>query len=114
MLSQELVEELLSFRRARNWEQFHSARNLATALSVEASELLEHFNWASDADIPRIVEARRSLIAEEIADVAMLLTYLGHDLGINIELAVSAKLAANGEKYPVAKSFGSNKKYTEL
>jgi NTP pyrophosphatase (non-canonical NTP hydrolase) len=114
MLNQDLVDALLAFRRERNWEQFHSARNLTTALSVEASELLEHFNWSSDQEIPRIVEERRTLIAAEMADIAMLLTYLGHDLGIDIEAAVASKLIANAEKYPVEKSFGSNKKYTDF
>jgi NTP pyrophosphatase (non-canonical NTP hydrolase) len=114
MLTSELVDVLLEFRRTRDWKQFHTTRNLASALSVEAAELLEHFVWASDEQIPQIVEERRSEIAAEIADVAILLTYLTHDLSIDIEAAVSHKITVNGQKYPLDKSRGSNKKYTDL
>ena len=114
MLTPQLVEALLEFRRARDWEQFHSVRNLATALSVESAELLEHFVWASDRQISEIVEERRAEITSEIADVTILLTYLTHDLSIDLPAAVSEKMAANGQKYPPDKSRGSNKKYTDL
>ena len=114
MLSKTLVEELLKFRSARDWEQFHSARNLAAAISVEAAELLESFIWASDKQVPEIVEARRNAISEELADIAILLTYLAHDLSIDIDVAVKEKLKDNATKYPVEKARGSNKKYSEL
>ncbi len=114
MLTSQLVESLLEFRRARDWEQFHTVRNLATALSVESTELLEHFVWASDRQIQQLVEERRAAIASEIADVAILLTYLTHDLSIDLQAAVSEKIAANEQKYPHEKSRGSNKKYTDL
>jgi NTP pyrophosphatase (non-canonical NTP hydrolase) len=105
---------LLEFRRAREWEQFHTARNVASALSVEAAELLEHFVWSSDQQIPNIVEEHRTAIASEIADIAILLTYLIHDLSIDLEAAVYTKITANEQKYPLEKSRGSNKKYTDL
>lgn len=114
MLTPRLVEALLEFRRAREWEQFHSVRNLATALSVESAELLEHFVWASDEQVPQIVEERRVAIASEIADVAILLTYLSHDLSIDLQAAVSEKITTNEQKYPLEKSRGSNRKYTGL
>jgi NTP pyrophosphatase (non-canonical NTP hydrolase) len=114
LLSERLRNELIEFRRCRDWEQFHTPRNLATALSIEAAELLEPFRWASDLRAGEIVKERRAEIADEIADIAILLTYLSHDLGIEIEAAVAAKILANAEKYPIEKARGSSKKYSEL
>lgn len=114
MLTPDLISALLEFRRVRDWEQFHTPRNLASALSVESAELLEHFVWANDGQVPRIAEERRAAIVAEVADIAILLTYLAHDLSIDLEAAVSEKMAANERKYPPAKSHGSNKKYTDL
>lgn len=114
MLHESLRNELLEFRRMRDWEQFHSPRNLATAISVEAAELLEPFRWASEEQAREIVRERRAEIADEIADVAILLTYLAHDLAIDIDVAVASKIQANAKKYPVEKARGSNKKYSEL
>lgn len=113
MLSPKLVDALLEFRSARDWEQFHTARNIASALSVEAAELLEHFIWSSDQEVPNIVKERQAVIASEIADIAILLTYLSHDLSIDLESAVSGKITANGQKYPLEKSRGSNKSFRQ-
>ena len=114
MFHDSLRHEILEFRRLRDWEQFHSPRNLATAISIEAAELLEPFRWASEEQARDIVKLRRAEIADEIADVAILLTYLPHDLAIDLDAAVASKLQANALKYPVEKSRGSNKKYSEL
>ena len=114
MLSKTLLEALLQFRRERDWEQFHSARNLAASISVEAAELLESFIWASDEQVQEIVRSRHAEITEEIADIAILLTYLAHDLSIDIDAAVKNKIQANAMKYPVEKARGSNKKYSDL
>lgn len=114
MLNESVRVELLEFRRIRDWEQFHNPRNLVTAISVEAAELLEPFRWASEAQACDIVKERHAEIADEIADIAILLTYLAHDLAINIDEAVASKIQANAKKYPVEKARGSNKKYSEL
>ncbi len=114
MLKNSLRDELLEFRRVRDWEQFHNPRNLATALSVEAAELLEPFRWASEDQARDIVRERRAEIADEMADIAILLTYLAHDLAIDMDAAVALKIRANAEKYPVDKARGSNKKYSEF
>lgn len=114
MLTSELVDALLQFRRDRDWEQFHTARNIASALSVEAAELLEHFVWSSDQQVPSVEKEHHAAIASEIADIAILLTYLSHDLSIDLENAVTKKMLVNEQKYPIEKSRGSNKKYTEL
>ena len=114
MLSPKLVDALLEFRSARDWEQFHTARNVASALSVEAAELLEYFVWSNDQEIPTIAAEHHAAIASEIADIAILLTYLSHDLSIDLDAAVSAKMTTNEQKYPLEQSRGSNKKYTDL
>jgi dCTP diphosphatase len=113
LLSHSTLQKVLAFRRAREWEAFHTPQNLAVAVSVEAGELLEHFQWMlpSDSALPAPRVAR---IAEEIADVAILLSYLAHDLGIDIDDAVERKLVVNAERYPIDRSRGSAKKYTEL
>ena len=114
MLSNTLLEALLQFRRERDWEQFHSARNLAASISVEAAELLESFIWASDEQVQEIVRSHHAEITDEIADIAILLTYLAHDLSIDIDAAVMKKIQVNAIKYPVEKARGSNKKYSDL
>ena len=113
-LPQSLINHLLEFRRAREWEQFHSAKNLAAAISVEAAELLQCFAWTTDAEAATVAEENRDSISNEIADIAILLTYLAHDLSIDLEVAVKKKIELNAEKYPVEKARGSNKKYTKL
>lgn len=114
MLSKKLLTVLLEFRQARDWEQFHNPRNLATAISVEAAELLEPFRWASEQQAREIVIKNRAEISNEIADIAILLTYLAHDLGIDIDEAVTCKIESNEARYPVERARGTNKKYTEL
>jgi dCTP diphosphatase len=114
MISNALLEALIAFRRERDWEQFHTVRNLSSALCVEAAELLDLFRWARDSEITTIVEDQRSEIESEVADVAILLTYLCHDLNISIEDMVRKKLEVNREKYPVGSSKGTSTKYSRL
>lgn len=114
MLSPQTLKIILSFREDRDWAQFHSTRNLSAALSVEASELLEHFIWASDDQVKTITVEHAKAITNEIADIAIILSYLAHDLDIDLDAAVREKAEANASKYPVEKSRGSNKKYTEI
>jgi NTP pyrophosphatase (non-canonical NTP hydrolase) len=114
MISDKLLESLLKFRSERNWEQFHTARNLCAAICVESAELLDHFRWARDSEIGTIIEQRESEIENELADVAILLLYLCHDLGISMEDIISKKLKMNYEKYPIAKAKGTATKYDRL
>lgn len=113
MLSQSTLEAALAFRRARDWQQFHSPRNLAIAIAVESGELLEHFQWMTDGEM-RPTESQRDALEMEIADVAILLSYLVSDLGVDIDAAVQRKLAVNATRYPVKKSRGSAVKYDVL
>jgi len=110
----ELRDELRKFADERDWQQFHSPKNLAMALSVEAAELLELFQWKTEDETRALNDADRARAREEIADVFLYLISLADQLGIDLAAAANHKLGANAEKYPIAKSFGTSKKYTEL
>ncbi len=114
MLNAEVMAAVLEFRRKRNWEQFHKPKELAAAIAVEASELLEVFQWKTHEEVARLLESRsRERVEDEIADVVILLSYLCHDLGLDVNAAVRTKLTKNEAKYPVEKSYGNAKKYDE-
>ena len=114
MISSSLLNALLEFRHERDWEQFHTIRNLSAALCVESAELLDNFRWARDSEINCVIEQQRSAIEHEVADVSILLLYLCHDLGISIEDVVTKKLEVNRAKYPVDRAKGSAAKYNDL
>ena len=109
-----LTAEIRAFRDARDWLQFHNPKELAVAITAEAGELLQHFVWQTAEQSDRRVAERREEIASEIADVAILLFELADNCGIELATAMRAKLGRNGERYPVAKARGSNRKYNEL
>jgi NTP pyrophosphatase (non-canonical NTP hydrolase) len=113
LLDHDTTRALLQFRTEREWEQFHTPLNLAIAISVEAGELLEPFQWMRSTD-NAITGEQRTAIEHEIADVAMLLFYLASDLGINVDKAVRDKLAINADRYPVETAKGSGRKYDRL
>lgn len=102
------------FAREREWEQFHSPKNLAAALSVEAAELLEHFQWMDEKDSRSLSQEKRAAIAEEIADVFLYLVNISDKLDVDIIAAARDKLRKNAVKYPVHLALGSMKKYTEF
>lgn len=114
MLSQDLVRQILQFRDERDWKQFHNLRTLSTSIVLEAAELAEHTQWVRDAELDEVARARRPKIEQEVADIAILMTYLVTDLGIDLEQAVAEKLASNAQRYPVERAKGSAKKYDEL
>lgn len=109
-----LRDSLRSFASARDWNQFHSPKNLAIALSVEAAELLEHFQWISDEDSFTMPQEKLARIDEEVADVLLYLVRLADLLNIDVLQAAERKMEANSRKYPIEKSRGNAKKYTEL
>ena len=113
-LPQELTERLLAFRAERDWQQFHNPRSLAAALAVEAGELLELFMWARDGEVEATLERRRADVEDELADIAVMLTYLCQDLKVDLAAAVARKLPRNAEKYPVDKARGRSEKYSRL
>lgn len=114
MIATDLLKDLLDFRREREWERFHTPKNLSAALTVEAAELLECFQWAADADVPSLVTNERPAIERELADIAILLAYICHDLGVDLNGAVRAKIEENRKKYPVDLSRGRATKYDRL
>jgi NTP pyrophosphatase (non-canonical NTP hydrolase) len=114
MVNDSVMTALLEFRRKRNWEQFHKPKELAAALSIEASELQEVFQWKTEEEVARLLSSpSREKVLDEIADIAIVLSYLCHDIGIDLNVAVLSKLDKNEAKYPVEKSYGNAKKYDE-
>jgi NTP pyrophosphatase (non-canonical NTP hydrolase) len=109
-----LALHLREFAAERDWDRFHTPKNLAAALSVEAAELLEHFQWKDKTQSERHAAENKQAVAEEIADVAIYLLELADNLGIDLEKAINEKLDKNAQKYPVEKARGVAKKYTEL
>lgn len=109
-----LRNKLRQFAEERDWDQFHSPKNLAMALSVEAAELMEHFQWLSEADSRSVPVEKRDKIREEVADVLLYLIRLADKLEIDLAAAAEEKIGINASKYPIQKSRGSSKKYTDL
>jgi len=106
--------ELSQFSKDRDWEQFHTPKNLVSALSVESSELQEIFQWLTAEQSLNLNQKQLEATEEEIADVAIYLLRLCDILGINLDDAIKKKIARNNEKYPVNLSKGIAKKYNEL
>ena len=111
---EELRVRLREFAAERDWDPFHSPKNLAMALSAETGELLEIFQWLTEAQSRSLSPEAQAAASEEIADVLLYLVRLGDQLGIDLAAAARRKLAANALKYPVEKARGSSKKYNEL
>lgn len=107
----ELEKEINDFRDKRDWRQFHNEKDLAISISLEASELLELFQWSSSEET---VQTKRSEIEDELADVMIYSMMLASNLDLNVEEIILNKLKKNKEKYPVEKSKGNKEKYTEL
>ncbi len=105
---------LFEFNSERNWAQFHSARNLAMCVNVEAAELLELFLWSSDGEQHTVCEANDAAIGREVADVLISLLNFARAAHIDIGEAFVKKLAENAAKYPVEKAKGKADKYTLL
>jgi NTP pyrophosphatase (non-canonical NTP hydrolase) len=108
-----LRDSLRAFALARDWGQFHSPKNLACALSVEAAELLEHFQWMTEAQSRAPDAAQREQIAHEAADVLLYLIQLADQLGIDLLAAADRKMALNAARYPVETARGNSRKASE-
>lgn len=111
MTFEELQSKALAFRDERDWAQFHTPKDLAVSISLEAAELLECFQWSGS---DQVVDAKKFHMEEELADVFNYCLLMADALGVDIVEATSAKIDRNAEKYPVAAARGSAKKYTEL
>lgn len=110
-MQQETINKVLAFRDERDWKQYHTPKDLAISLSLEAAELLEVFQWSgSDTEC----RERLSEMREELADVLMYAILLSDRLGLDLDEIILEKLRRNEEKYPVEKARGRKDKYTEL
>ncbi len=109
-----LREQVRAFITARDWDQFHSPKDLAIALSIEASELLEHFRFRDDTEIAERLAAPefRRNISDELADVLYFVLALSNKLNIDLSTALETKMALSARRYPVEKARGKNLKYT--
>lgn len=116
----QLEDQIINFIKERDWEQFHSPKNLAIAIGAETGELLECFQWKTDAELEYIIlgvhgaTKEKDKIADEIADLFAYIVSLSRSMEIDLEKAILDKLEKNNKKYPVEKSKGNAKKYTEL
>jgi dCTP diphosphatase len=108
-----LREKLRAFAEARDWDQFHSPKNLSMALMVEVAELMEHFQWLTEAQSGNLDAAKKAVVAEELADILLYLVRLSDKLGVNLPEAALHKLEKNAAKYPADQVRGSSKKYSE-
>ena len=103
---EKLREEIIKFQNDRNWKKFHTPENLAKSISIEAAELLEHFQWGKDYDIDEV--------ADELADVFNYAILMAIELDLDIDEIILNKIKKNAKKYPVEKAYGVSTKYTEL
>lgn len=110
---QQLAEHLRRFAAERDWEQFHSPKNLAMALSVEVAEIAEHFQWLTEPQSRDLEADKRDEVAQELADALIYLVRLADQLNIDLLEAAQRKLALNEAKYPAERVRGSAKKYSD-
>ncbi len=111
---QDLTKRITEFRDARDWKQFHNAKDMALSLSLEASELLEHFQWRNGEEIVKYVETHKTEVSDELADVLYWVLLISHDLNIDIAEAVKEKIQKTEKKYPIDKAKGKYIKYDQL
>ena len=109
-----LQQRIIDFRNKRDWKQFHNPKDIALSLVLEATEVLEHFQWKNDKEVQEHVIRHKEEIGEELADVLYWVLLMSHDLDINIADALEKKIDKNEQKYPVEKAKGNNLKYTKL
>ena len=110
----EIRDRMRAFVAERDWDQFHTPKNLASALIVEAAELQEHFQWLTPEQSMVLAPEKRAAVADELSDVLVYLVRMADKLDIDVADAADRKIAANAAKYPADKARGSMRKYTEL
>lgn len=109
-----LQKRIVDFRDARDWKQFHNPKDMAISLTLEATELLEHFQWKNSNEIDKYVRTNKHEISNELADVLYWVLLMSHDLDVDLVDEFERKMSENEKKYDVKKSKGIHKKYTEL
>jgi len=108
-----LRDKLRAFAEARDWDQFHSPKNLSMALMVEVAEMMEHFQWLTEAQSGNLVAEKKAVVAEELADILLYLVRLSDKLDVDLLKAALQKMEKNEVKYPAEQVRGSAKKYSE-
>jgi NTP pyrophosphatase (non-canonical NTP hydrolase) len=111
---QQITKKIREFRDERDWKQFHNHKDVALSLVLEASEVLEHFQWKSPAEVEAHGRECKDELSDELADVAMYLMELADNLGIDLPKAIEYKMKKNAVKYPIEKAKGRHTKYTKL
>ena len=109
----DLRRKLRAFAEERDWDQFHSPKNLSMALGVEAAELIEHFQWLTEQESSQLLPETLQEVAEEIADIQIYLIRIADKLGVDIEAAVNEKIDSNEKKYPADQVRGDASKHTK-
>lgn len=110
----QLINKIIEFRDKRDWKQFHNPKDIAISLVLEATEVLEHFQWKSKEEIEEHVKLAKKEIGEELADVLYWVLLMSHDFNIDVFESLEEKLKKNETKYPLEKARGKHTKYTEL
>ncbi len=108
----EMTQRVVSFVRQRDWEQFHNPKDLAVSLTLEAAEVLEHFQWKDSAEIKKHLKDSKTAVAEELCDVLYWVLLMSHYFGIDLKSEFDAKMDQNEKKYPLDKAKGRHDKYT--
>ena len=109
-----IIDKIRQFRDDRDWMQFHDPKNMAISIMLEASELLEHFQWKTQKEVEGYINDHKAEVRDEIADIAMYLFELADNLGVDLIDAMESKLKKNEQKYPIEKAKGKHTKYTNL
>jgi dCTP diphosphatase len=110
----DLTERIVAFRDERNWQQFHNSKDLALSLVLEAAEVIEHFQWRTEAEMRVYLKTHKDDLADELIDVLYWVLLMAHDLDIDLLKSFERKMTKNAAKYPIAKATANHKKYTEL
>ncbi len=113
MDTKKALTKILQFRDERDWKQFHTSKEIALALLIEAGELAEHFQWKTGEELKEHTKEKKQAISHELADVLYWLILLSHELKIDIEKAFSEKMKINASKYPIEDSYANNSKYND-
>ena len=111
----EITDKIVAFRDARDWKQFHNPKDMALSLTLEAAEVMEHFQWKNEEDIKKYLATENGFegVSDELADVLYWVLLISHDLGIDIKQAFEKKIVKTGKKYPVDVVKGKYSKWTE-
>jgi len=110
----DLTKRIIDFRDARDWKQFHNPKDVSLSLVLEASEVMEHFQWKNKEEIESYIETNKDDVGEELADVLYWVLLMSYDLKIDILKALETKILKNESRYPVDKAKGKHTKYDKL